>query len=158
MKNIRFDLVMHWLYAIIWALLAVSGFAMIGAKFGWILNFNYIMTDMVHRFSAAAFVSITFIAVVYEIIRKIKKDNRPQPWNIIGRSGYQLFNLIITLLLILSGVLIWICMEFNMKAVAFAILVHEYISYLSLVSIIWHIYKKTHILIWPKKKVKQDII
>ncbi len=157
MKNVRFDLVMHWLYAIIWALLAISGFAMIGAKFGWILNFNFTMADTVHRFSASAFVIITFIAVIHEIIRKIKKDNRPQPWNIIGRSGYQLFNFIITLLLILSGVLIWICMEFNEKAVAFALLIHENISYLSLISIIWHIFKKTHILTWPKNKVKQDI-
>ncbi len=156
MKNVRFDMVMHWLYAIVWALLAISGFAMISAKFGWILNFNFTMADTVHRFSAAAFVLITFIAIVHEIIRKIKKDSRPQPWNIIGRSGYQLFNLIITLLLILSGVLIWICMEFNQKAVAYALLIHEYISYLSLISIIWHIFKKTHILTWPKSKVKQD--
>jgi len=151
MKNVRFDLVMHWLYAIIWALLAISGFTMISAKFGWILNFNFTMADMVHRFSAAAFVFVTFIAVIHEIIRKIKKDNRSQPWMIIGRSGYQLFNLIITLLLILSGVLIWICMEFNQKAVAFALLIHENISYLSLVSVIWHIFNKAHILIWPKK-------
>jgi len=113
MKNVRFALVIHWLYAIIWALLAISGFTMISAKFGWILM-------------------------------------------IIGRSGYQLFNPIITLLLILSGVLIWICMEFNQKAVAFALLVHEYISYLSLVSVIWHIFDKVHILIWPKSKANQD--
>ncbi len=152
MKNVRFDLVIHWIYAIIWALLAISGFAMISADFGWILNFNFILADKIHRINAALFVLITFISVAYEVIRKIKKDNRPLPWFIIGRGGYQLFNFIVTLLLILSGALIWICMEFNMKAVAFALMIHEYISYLALVSVIWHIYKKTHILLWPKKK------
>lgn len=155
MKNVRFDLVIHWLFAIIWALLAISGFSMISAKFGWILNFNFTTADMVHRINAAAFVLITFISVVYEIIRKAKKDNRALPWFIIGRSGYQLFNLVITLLLILSGALIWICMEINVEAVAFALLIHEYISYLALASVIWHIFKKTHILLWPKNKVQQ---
>jgi cytochrome b subunit of formate dehydrogenase len=156
MNNVRFDLVIHWIFAIIWALLAISGFAMISANFGWIINFNYVTADTVHRLNAAAFVIITFISVVYEIIRKVKKDNRPQPWFIMGRSGYQLFNLIISLLLILSGALIWICMEINIKAVALALQVHEYISYLALASVIWHIFKKTHILLWPKSKSKKE--
>lgn len=157
MKNVRFDLAIHWLFAIIWALLAVSGFAMISADFGWILNFNFILADKVHRINASLFVLITFISVAYEVIRKIKKDDRPLPWFIIGRSGYQLFNFIVTLLLILSGALIWICMELNMKAVAFALLIHEYISYLALASVIWHIFKKTHILLWPKKKLNKEV-
>lgn len=156
MKNIRFDLVIHWIFAIIWALLAISGFSMISAKFGWILNFNFVLADKVHRIGAAAFVFITFISIVYEIIQKIKNDKRPLPWFIIGRSGYQLFIFIISLLLILSGALIWICMEFNMKAVAFAILIHEYISYIALASVIWHIFQKTHILLWPKNKAKKE--
>ncbi|MDF2907604.1 MAG: hypothetical protein K0R34_2925, partial [Herbinix sp.] len=120
MKKLRFDLVIHWIFAIIWALLAISGFSMIGAKFGWILDFNFVLADKVHRIGAAAFVLITFISILYEVKRKVNKDNRPLPWFIIGRSGYQLFNFIVSLLLILSGALIWICMEFNMKAVAFA--------------------------------------
>ena len=157
MKNVRFDLVIHWLFAIVWALLAISGFSMIGAKFGWILNFNFTTADMVHRFGAVAFVFITFVSIVYEIIRKIKNDDRKLPWFIIGRSGYQLFTFIISLLLIISGALIWICMEFNMKAVAFAILIHEYISYVALASVIWHIFEKTHILLWPKNRAKKDV-
>ncbi|KNY28074.1 hypothetical protein Bccel_3345 [Pseudobacteroides cellulosolvens ATCC 35603 = DSM 2933] len=28
--SIRFDFVMHWLWAIVWALLAISGFSMVG--------------------------------------------------------------------------------------------------------------------------------
>lgn len=154
MKNVRFDFVIHWLFAIVWALLGISGFSMVSAKFGWILNFNFVTADMVHRINAAAFVFITFISVVYEIIRKVKKDDRKQPWFIIGRSGYQLFTLIISMLLIVSGAVIWICMEVDKKDVAFALLVHEYISYVALASVVWHIFKKTHILAWPKNKSK----
>lgn len=152
MKNIRFDFVIHWIYAIIWALLAISGFSLISAKFGWIIGFNFKAADMIHRINAAFFVLLTFISIVNEIIRKIKNDEKAQPWFVIGRSGYQLFNFIVSLLLIVSGALIWICMEFNFKALALALTVHEYISYVALFSVIWHIYKKTHILTWPKKK------
>jgi Cytochrome b subunit of formate dehydrogenase len=155
MKNVRFDFVIHWLFAIVWALLGVSGFSMVSAKFGWILNFNFVTADIVHRINAAAFVFITFISVIYEIIRKVKKDDRKQPWFIIGRSGYQLFTLIISMLLIVSGAVIWICMEVDKKDVAFALLVHEYISYVALASVVWHIFIKTHILAWPQKKTKK---
>jgi cytochrome b subunit of formate dehydrogenase len=156
MKNVRFDFVIHWLFAIVWGLLGISGFSMVSAKFGWILNFNFVTADVVHRINAAAFVLITFISVIYEIISKVKKDNRPQPWFVIGRSGYQLFTLIISMLLILSGAIIWICMEVDKKDVAFALLIHEYISYVALASVVWHIFKKTHILTWPKNKIKKD--
>lgn len=156
MKNIRFDLVIHWIFAIIWALLAISGFSMISAQFGWVIDYNFILADKVHRIGAAAFVFITFISIIYEILQKIKKDKRPLPWFVIGRSGYQLFTFIVSLLLILSGALIWICMELNMKAVVFAIQIHEYISYIALISVIWHIFQKAHILLWPKKKVIKE--
>lgn len=152
MKNIRFDLIIHWLYAIIWALLAISGFSMINAKFGWLMNFNFALADKIHRINAAAFVFITFLSICYEIKRKIKKDDRPLPWFIIGRSGFQLFTYIISLLLIVTGVIIWICMEINSKQLAFALMMHEYISYIALASVIWHMFKKIHILNWPKKK------
>lgn len=39
--NVRFDFVMHWLWAIVWSLLGISGFAMVGAKYGWLLNWKY---------------------------------------------------------------------------------------------------------------------
>jgi cytochrome b subunit of formate dehydrogenase len=88
LNKIRFDFAIHWLYAIIWSLLAISGFSMISANFGWIMNYNFTIADMVHRFNAALFVLISFISVVYEIIKKAKNDDKPQPWFVIGRSGY----------------------------------------------------------------------
>lgn len=150
--NIRFDFVMHWIYAIAWALLGISGFAMVGAKYGWLVNFNYGMADYVHRLSAGFFVIITFISIFHEVYRSIKGDGKYLAWNIIGRSGYQLFTFIVTLILIITGAIIWICSELNMTVAGFALIIHEYISYIALASIIWHIYMKCHALIWPKKK------
>ncbi len=155
--KIRFDLVMHWLYAIVWALLAISGFAMVGAKYGWILNFNIALADYVHRISAALFIILTLISVIYEVIRGIKNDKSNLVWHIIGKKGYQLFTFIMTLLLIITGVIIWICMEYDMGFITFALLLHEYLSYIFLASVIWHIYKKCHILLWPKKAPEKKL-
>lgn len=149
--KIKFDFVMHWLYAIVWALLAISGFAMTGANFGWLLNFDIATADYVHRVSAAIFIFLTFISIMYEVVRVIKKDEKRLPWFIIGKKGYQLFIFITTLLFIITGALMWFDMEFDMAVITFSFLVHEYLSYIVLASIIWHIYKKTHILLWPKK-------
>ncbi|MCX7922438.1 MAG: cytochrome b/b6 domain-containing protein [Clostridia bacterium] len=149
--NVRFDFIMHWLWAIVWALLALSGFGMVGAKHGWLVNFNYATADFVHRLSAAVFVVLTFVSIAYEVFRNIKKDTKNLAWFVIGRSGYQLFTFITTLILIITGALIWICSEFNMSAVGFALLIHEYISYIALASVIWHIYKKCHALLSLKK-------
>lgn len=149
--KIRFDFVMHWIYAIAWALLGISGFAMVGAKYGWILNFNYAMADYVHRLSAALFVVITLVSIVYEVVKGVRRDDKYLAWHFIGRSGYQLFTFIATLILIITGAIIWICIEFNMTAIGFALWLHEYVSYIALASVIWHIYMKCHALIWPKK-------
>jgi cytochrome b subunit of formate dehydrogenase len=149
--NVRFDFVMHWLWAIVWSLLALSGFSMVGAKYGWLLNFDYATADYVHRIAAAIFVLLTFISIVYEVYRNIMKDMKPLTWFIFGRSGYQLFTFITALILIITGAYIWICQEFSMLSAGFALIMHEYISYIALASVIWHIYKKCHALIWPKK-------
>lgn len=154
--NIRFDFIMHWLWAIVWSLLGLSGFAMVGAKYGWLINFDYATADYVHRIGAAIFVLLTFISVAYEVFRNFRRDSKKMTWFVIGSSGYQLFTFITTLILIITGAIIWICSEFNIKAVAFALLTHEYISYVALASVIWHIYKKCHALIWPKKAEQKE--
>lgn len=154
--NVRFDFIIHWLWAIVWALLAISGFAMVGAKYGWLLDFDYATADYVHRISAAVFVLLTFISIFYEVYRNIRKDTRYLSWFVIGRSGYQLFTFITTLILIITGAIIWICSEFDIQVVGFALVIHEYISYIALASVIWHIYKKCHALVWPtKSEVKE---
>ncbi len=151
----RFDFIMHWLWAIVWSLLALSGFSMVGAKYGWLLSYNYALAINVHRVMAAIFVMLTFISIVYEIGRAVKKKTQKLPWFIIGRSGYQLFTFITTLILIITGAIIWVCSELDIKVATIALWIHEYISYLTLASVIWHIYKKSHALIVNKGKAKQ---
>lgn len=149
--NIRFDFVMHWLWTIVWSLLGLSGFGMVSAKHGWLLNFDFATADYIHRISAAVFVILTFICIFYEVFRNIKNDTKNLTWLVIGRSGYKLFTFLTTLILIITGVLIWNSAELEMAVVGFAHIIHEYISYIALGSVIWHIYMKCHALIWPKK-------
>lgn len=149
--NIKFDFIIHWLWSIVFSLLAFSGFSMVGAKYGWILNFNYATADYVHRISSALFVILTFILILNEVIKNIKNDSKQRAWFIFGGSGYRLFTFLTTLILIISGALIWICSEFEMLIAGFSLVIHEYFAYLTLASVIWHIYKKSHALMWPKK-------
>ncbi len=151
--NIRFDFVMHWIFAIVWALLAISGFAMAGAKYGWIVNFDYATADYVHRLAAAIFVVITLISIFYEIYRAMKNDTKYLAWFIIGKSGYQLFTFVTSLILIVTGILIWVHEGIGMAGMGFALFIHEYVSYIALASVIWHIYKKCHVLL-PLKKAE----
>jgi len=39
----------------------------------------------------------------------------------------------------------------NKAALAFSMFVHEKLTYLVLISLLWHIYEKAHILLWPVK-------
>lgn len=151
--NVKFDFIMHWIWTVVYLLLCFSGIAMIGAKYGWILNYNIAIADITHRVLAAIFVILTFTAIMYEVYRVLKKDERKEIWAIFGRSGYQLFTLITSLIFIITGALIWICMDTNMSATAFALYIHEVLTYIALGSVIWHIYKKCHALLWPVKKV-----
>ena len=150
--NVKFDFIMHWLWTIVYLLLALSGVAMIGAKYGWILNYNIAAADITHRVLAAVFVVLTFASILYEIVRALNNDEKKLTWFIFGKSGYQLFTLITTLIFIITGVIIWVCMDSNMAAAAFALLVHEILTYIAIASVIWHIYKKSHALLWPAKK------
>ena len=155
--KVKFDFVIHWLWTIVFSLLALSGLAMVGAKYGWVLQYDIAKADYVHRVLSAVFVILTFISIVYEVSRAIKNDNKKLTWFMIGKGGYQLFTLITTLIFIITGVIIWVCMDSNMAAVAFALYIHEKLTYLVLASVVWHIYKKCHALIWPVKKQDRNL-
>lgn len=149
--NIRFDFIIHWLWTIAFAILALSGIAMVGAGYGWILNYDIAMADYTHRITAAVYVLLTFISIVYEVIRGIRNDEKKLAWFVIGKGGYQLFTFITTLMFIITGAIIWICMDSNMQAIAFALYIHEKLTYLTVASVVWHIYKKCHALLWPAR-------
>lgn len=148
---VKFDFVMHWLWTIVFVLLALSGLTMVGADFSWIMNNDIASADIIHRVLAAIFVVLTLISIIHEVIRAFKNNDKKQAWMIIGKSGYQVFTFITTLIFIITGVIIWVCMDTNMAAVAFSLYIHEKLTYIVLGSLVWHIYEKCHALIWPKK-------
>lgn len=151
--KVRFDFIMHWLWTIVFAILAISGLSMIGAKYGWILNYDIASADLTHRLLAAIFVVLTFITIGYEVVRGCKNDEKKLAWMVIGKSGYQVFTFITTLIFIITGVIIWVCMDMNsnLAAVAFSLYIHEKLTYIVIVSVIWHIYDKCHALVIAKK-------
>lgn len=154
--KLKFDFVIHWLWTIVFSLLALSGLAMVGAKYGWILQYDLAKADYVHRVLAALFVVLTFISIGYEVYRALKSDEKKLSWFIIGKGGYQLFTLITTLIFIITGAIIWVCMDTNMAAVSFALYIHEKLTYVVVASVIWHIYQKCHALVWPKKQENKE--
>ncbi|MCX8131821.1 MAG: cytochrome b/b6 domain-containing protein [Clostridia bacterium] len=154
MEKIRFDFIIHWLWTVAFALLTLSGLAMVGAKYGWLLNYDIVSADYVHRLSAAVYVLLTFVSVAYEVIRGIRNEDKKLAWFMIGKGGYQLFTFITTLIFIITGAIIWICMDSNMTAVSFALYIHEKLTYIVVASVIWHIYMKCHALVWPRSKSK----
>ena len=149
--KVRFDFVVHWLWTIVFAALALSGLAMVGAKYGWVLNYDIASADYIHRVLASIYVLLTFISIAYEVIRGLKNNENKLAWFVIGKSGYQLFTFITTLIFIITGAIIWICMDSNISATAFALYIHEKLTYIVVASVIWHIYVKCHALLWPKK-------
>ena len=158
--NVRFDFIIHWLWTIVFAALTLSGLTMVGAKYGWVLNYDISSADFIHRVLAAVYVLLTFISIAYEVVRSVKNDAKKLAWFMIGSSGYQFFTYITTLIFIITGVIIWICMDSNMSATAFALYIHEKLTYIVAASVIWHIYVKCHALLWPKKannSMKRDV-
>lgn len=155
--TVRFDFVIHWLWTIVFAGLVLSGLSMVGAKFGWILNYDIASADYIHRVLAAIYVVLTFIVVMFEVFRGIKNDDKKLVWFVIGKTKYQLFTFITTLIFILTGVIIWVCMDTNLAAAAFALFIHEKLTYLVVASVIWHIYVKCHALVVNKKAKAKNV-
>lgn len=149
--KVKFDFIIHWLWTIVFAALTLSGLAMVGAKYGWVLNYDISSADFIHRILAVLYILLTFISIAYEVMRVLKNEDKKLAWFMIGKTGYQLFTYITTLIFILTGTIIWMCMDANMSATSFALFIHEKLTYLVVASVIWHIYMKSHALLWPKK-------
>lgn len=143
MKKIKIDFILHWLWTIIFGLLLVSGLTLMGAKFGWITNYNVALSDYIHRTLAAAFVILTFIAIIMEAYR-IGNHSKPMPWLFIKKTSVGIFTLISVLLFTLSGIFLWICIGFSHSTIAFAFMVHDLLTFIWVPVVIWHIFDKAH--------------
>lgn len=155
--KLKFDFVLHWIWTILFAILILSGLALTGPKLGWILNYDLALADSVHRWAAVLYVLATLIAFVHEIVRVVNNKTQKQAWMLFGPGGYQFFTFVTTLIFIITGAIIWVCMDSEMAVTGFALYIHEKLTYLVLASLIWHIYQKCHALLWPPKPpVKPD--
>lgn len=143
--KLNLDFYIHWIWTATFGILALSGFALMGARFGWIMNYALPAADYLHRTLAAIYTLLLAAAIILEILR-LQINFKAGIWMMVGIGSYQVFTLITTLLLILSGLFIWICMEWSMEALTFSMMVHEIVAYLATGSILWHIYKKAHVL------------
>jgi cytochrome b subunit of formate dehydrogenase len=144
--NLKFNLYTHWIWTILYALLALTGFSMMGAKFGWMFGYTFGLADFVHRVVAVLFIFLVLLIVVQEIVQLVKGNNRKKPWVTIGKKGFPGFTLLTTILIILSGFLLWFHAGIPYVWGTFGFLVHEFASLLSLGSVVWHIYVKRYIL------------
>ncbi len=138
--------IIHWIWSVVFGLMTISGFVLTGAKFGWLMNYNLPQADFIHRTFAVLFTLLTIIAVGMEIFR-IASGAKRMVWLIVGKSGFQLFTLLISLVFIITGVLVWTCNEYSKAAMVFAYQTHELAAYVIAGAVIWHIYKKAHALI-----------
>lgn len=144
----RIDFILHWLWTLTYGLLAISGVAMIGAKYGWILEFNLSLADYIHRVSAAIWSVILLAAIAVEIYQRIKQSKNYSFWLIVGTKDYQLFTLFSGLLFFVTGMIIWGGHHSGETiSFTFGIWIHEVLTFIGLASVIWHLYDKSHALL-----------
>ena len=137
--------ILHWLWAVVFGLMTISGFVLTGAKFGWMMNYALPAADFIHRTFALVFVILTLVAIVVEIHRCLTHGHR-MPWLIIGNTGFQLFTLLTALVFIITGLFIWTCNEYSKAVMVFAYTAHEIMAYVISFAVICHVYKKAHAL------------
>lgn len=143
MKTYKIDFILHWLWTIVFGLLLISGLTLMGAKFGWLTNYNVALSDYIHRTLGAAFVILSIAAIGMEAYR-ISISSKPMPWLFIKKSWMGIFTLISVLLFTISGIFLWICVGFSHATLTFALMVHDLLTFIWVPTVIWHIYEKAH--------------
>ncbi|MFD2922813.1 cytochrome b/b6 domain-containing protein [Halobacillus naozhouensis] len=148
-KAPSFDLLLHWISAILVFLLLLSGMSIVGAKFSWILGNHFALADITHRVVGVFWVLWVFIAVLYEIRQVLNDPASKRTWLPIGKKGFARFNLLFSLLMILSGFLLWFMPSVPFTYAVFGFVVHEFFAFLILFVIVCHIIRKRNIFRLP---------
>lgn len=143
----RIDFVLHWLWALSYGLLAITGLTLAGAKYGWLLNYDLAFADYIHRVAAAFWTIILLLAVSVEFYQGIQKMSKYSFWLIVGIKDYQLFTLFSGITFLITGMIIWGGHHGGETgSYTFSLWIHEVLTFIGLGSIIWHIYDKSHAL------------
>lgn len=151
-----FDLFLHWIWAILVFLLLLSGLAIVGAKYSWIMGNHFALSDITHRVVGVFWVLWVLIAVIYEIHQIVKTPVAKRVWLPIGKKGFAGFNLSVSLLMIFSGLLLWFMPAVPFIYAVFGFIVHEVFAFLILFVIVWHIVRKRHIFRQRLVKMKKS--
>lgn len=147
MGKFKIEFILHWLWTAVFGVLLITGIALMGPKYGWAMEYNLALADYLHRTLAVALTLLLFIEVCLEIRRILFLNSKREPWLVVGRNGFPLVTFVASFLLIISGLLLWVCVEDNHAIVAFASMIHEGVTFAIAFGIIWHIYDKSHVLI-----------
>lgn len=152
MERFKIEFILHWVWAAVFGLMVLTGLALLGPKYGWVLNYNLGLADYLHRTLAVTFTIIAFIEIILEIRRIVWHDGKKEAWLVFGKKGFALITFIATQLFIISGILLWLCIEDNHVLLALASIVHEMVAYAMIIAMIWHLYDKAHVLIVGDRK------
>ena len=144
--NIRLDFIAHWAWTILYLLLALSGFSMMGSRFGWMFGYDFRAADFIHRVIGVVFIILVLLVVIYEIVGTVRGRTAINSWLPIGKWGFAGFTFLTTLLIIFSGFLIWFHTSIPYIFGTFGFIVHEFVTLLSIGSIVGHIYDKSYVL------------
>lgn len=144
MKVLRIDFIVHWLWVLVFGLLLITGLTLMSAKTGWLLNYQIPLADYLHRTLSAVWVMLTFFSIILEAVRLSRKTKVIMSWQMANKSGMGIFTLVITLLFAMSGIFLWICTEFSHTVIAFAFVLHDLLTLVSIPVIIWHIYDNAY--------------
>ncbi len=146
MDRFKLEYLLHWIFSIVFGILLITGLALLGPKYGWILNYNLALADYLHRTLAVTFSILLCLEVLLEIRRIVWLKGKREPWLVIGKNRFGLVTFFCCQVLIISGILIWLCTEDGHAVAAFAAMIHEKATFIMAAGLIWHIYDKSHVL------------
>lgn len=152
MERFKHEFILHWIWVAVFGLLVITGLTLLGPKYGWILNYNLGLADYLHRTLSVTFTILTFIEIVLEIRRIIWHGARKEAWLVMGKHGFALITFITSQLFIISGMLLWLCIEDNHVLLALASIVHEMVAFAMIIGMVWHLWDKSHVLIVGGRK------
>jgi len=146
-ERFKYDFILHWIWSAVFGLMLLTGLALLGPKYGWVLGYNLGLADYLHRTLAVIFTILFLIEIVLEIRRRITSRQKRAPWLVVGKGGFALLTFIAAQLLIISGVLMWLCIDDNHAVLALASVIHETVTYVMVVGVVWHLFEKSYVLI-----------
>lgn len=147
MVKFKIEFILHWVWAVVFGMMLITGIALMGPKYGWAMDYNLALADYFHRTLALVFTALLLVEIGLEVRRLLVLNEKREPWLVVGKTGFALITFIAAFLLTISGLLVWVCVEDNHIVTAFASIVHESVTIAMTFGIIWHIYDKSYVLI-----------